>query len=304
MEITSFKQLVEFQDNLPKNPAGEFKFKWIFRGDKYNENPKEDDSLKTTLEKAFEQFGVENSDKLRAEKDIIREFQRKIHHYTSNIPPRADIQQWLALMQHHGAPTRLLDWTYSFWVAVHFAIMRLKPGQKAIVWAVNGQAILPHQKKCSQLKEVKNIRNTMEKNRDLPYCDADGISDNALVHYLIQNDKPEPAVYALTSFRLNQRITIQQGTFLITGDITQSFRNNLFADKYPDMKTKNVQSAVIDINKKKLKVDIAKKLRDMNINNAVLFPGLEGFSESLWTRVGLALEDKLWNKEKDLTLYP
>ena len=42
---------------------------------------------------------------------------------------------WLALMQHHGAPTRLLDFTWSPYVAAFFALERtLGDG---VVWAMN-----------------------------------------------------------------------------------------------------------------------------------------------------------------------
>ena len=37
------------------------------------------------------------------------------------LPDRRDLLAWLSVMQHYDVPTRLLDWTSNFWVAVYFA---------------------------------------------------------------------------------------------------------------------------------------------------------------------------------------
>jgi hypothetical protein len=298
-KVKAYDQLVKFQKDLPKKSQD----KWVFRGEGEN------DALKTSLEKAFENFGIrdkEHKHKCNSEKDIIREFQRKLHLYTSNLPDRADIIQWLAIMQHYGAPTRLLDWSYSFWVAVYFAIAQRKPKEKAIVWAVNTKPILEYLKKIgkgAKPNEFKQILNRIKKQRDLLYCDEDAIFDNAYVHFLLKARKPKSMVYASSSFRLNQRLTIQQGTFLIAGDITKSFQKNLFNPKIYPNDGSHVQKCIIVVSPES-KLKIINKLREMNINDAVLFPDLDGFSQSLWTRVGLPFKDKLSIQEKKLVLYP
>lgn len=291
----TFEELDKFQKELPKGP----KYKWIFRGDSYEDNL--DDTLKTSLEKAFENFEVDEPEKCVTERDIIREFQRKLHLYVSNLPARADIIQWLALMQHHGAPTRLLDWTYSFWVAVHFAVMQTKPGKNAVIWAVNTKPILDYHNGITYNKafEETDVYNNIVERKDLPYCEDDAIRDNALVHNLIKDDKPALGVFASSSFRLNQRITIQQGTFLIVANIKKTFMENLLAVKHHN-KGSIIEKYPFTVTKLS-KLRIAKKLMQMNINNAVLFPGLDGFSESLWTRVGLPMRVISGDK---LILYP
>lgn len=293
----NFERLIEWQDQLAKN-----KDKWIYRGEKYDDD--ETKSLKTTIEKAFERLGGHTPEHKRdAEKDIIREFQRKLHLYTNNSPARPDILQWLALMQHHGAPTRLLDWTYSFWIAVHFAVERCEPEKKVALWAVNATEIVhEHERKKTDFEQHHSYKKILEKiNRlnDLPYCDTDAILDNALT--LLLYKYPKSKVFPSSSFRRNQRLTLQQGTFLIMGDVAESFQNNLYATLNRNNE-KHIQLRVIVVDRD-LKKRMLKILRQMNINNAVLFPGLDGFCESLWTRVGLTLVDKLLVGSKDLNLY-
>ena len=301
--ICSLQDLIKYQKSLSANKS----HKWIFRGEGFSGRIK--DSLKTSLEMAFDSIDPSlkgarlNKHKINAEKDIIREFQRKLHLYSDNLPTRADIIQWLSLMQHHGAPTRLLDWTYSFWVAIHFAVSGCTPGKKKTVaiWAVNVKDIVQKQEKTfDNNTKIRRLVEAIRNNHDLPYCDPDAIRDNAIVHHLIE--VPKPMLYISSSFRRNERLTLQQGTFLITGDITKSLKKNM--QETASLDDENyVRVGVIKLTPG-LKMDIVNRLLEMNMNNAVLFPGIDGFCRSLWTRVPLHMEEKLVLESKGLRLYP
>lgn len=54
------------------------------------------------------------------ERSLFDIFRREARGYLPTIP--SDEWEWLALAQHHGLPTRLLDWTYNPLVALYFAI--------------------------------------------------------------------------------------------------------------------------------------------------------------------------------------
>ncbi len=70
------------------------------------------------------------------ERETVRDFKLKSLPFISGRRPELEIE-WLFLMQHHGAPTRILDWTESPLVALYFAVVNFENDKDAAVWALH-----------------------------------------------------------------------------------------------------------------------------------------------------------------------
>jgi hypothetical protein len=103
------------------------KSQWLYGG-QTNDWP-----LATSLERVLGKWDIDIQNGPEIERLIIRDFKRR--HGGQDHTIIRDTLYCLTVLQHHGAPTRLLDWTYSPYVAAKFAIE--DGGKKAVIWCLN-----------------------------------------------------------------------------------------------------------------------------------------------------------------------
>jgi hypothetical protein len=226
--------------------------------------------LQTSLERLLVSPVVE------AERYLLTTFQRRAHHYVRDCPNLDDYLEWLALMQHHGAPTRLLDCTRSPYVALFFALERsLDPNGQSSVWAIDVDA-------CKQ--SAINILNPspLGTNAAVSLGKPDVFQQAFMREHDSTGPPSVPCVAPIQPFRMNERLTIQQGLFLCPAQVTLGFEGNLNA---MSLSGTRVEKLVFPSN---LRTEVLAELNKMNINRASLFPGIDGFAQSLAINVQIA----------------
>jgi hypothetical protein len=212
-----------------------------------------------------------------AEQTLLSEFKRRAHTYLAaqEIPANDDTGEWLALMQHFGAPTRLLDVTRSPYVASYFAVENAV--EDCAVWAVEkfwcldaaGKVVLQRQPdRRGQIEAIRRLAGLVS-----PATLIQGI-DSSLLHGDLWRKNVMKLVVPFTPERLSERLSIQQGEFLVPRDVDAPFLDNLAA--LGDASRHVVKYVIpVDMHSRTLE-----RLRIMNISRAQLFPGLDGFAQS------------------------
>jgi hypothetical protein len=270
------KSYSESAANRPGKPGNG---KWVFRGEYSGRD------LRADLEKKLELYGITDpKQKLGYEKWVIREFQRKAALCVESEPDKDDVLEWLALMQHHKAPTRLLDFSYSFYVALYFVLAAEPTGA---VWAIHVDTKAQRVKKRIQthdrlgLKRFNKLRRRFNPMNDVLGIRKVGerLDDLAIVCYLMKY--PLRLVYPVSPFRRNRRLTAQQGLFLLSGDIRTSFSENLKSEfGHSEAKTRERVHKIKFLGSPEDRKRVLRELRTMNITNEALFPGIDGFARS------------------------
>lgn len=225
---------------------------WAFRGQGNAEWP-----LASSLSRHILVSKVCQKAWSRQEQRIRRIFERKSHLHLTN-PPADDELEWIALMQHHGSPTRLLDFTWSPYVAAFFALERAT--ECAAVWALN-------------LPLLWDIHDK-EKIGKVWVGEADPRNVDSFQEYYLPNK--HAFVWQGDPFRMPQRVIAQSGTFLVSGHLGMTVDQIL--ERYPG-KSELLVKFVFDT--EKVRADAMASLYSMNITQATLFPGLDGLARSM-----------------------
>lgn len=194
------------------------------------------------------------------EQHLLRNFRKYAHGEAGLSGP---VWQWLALGQHRGLPTRLLDWTYSPFVALHFATANLaRMDEDGAVWAMNfveANRLLP-----AQLRRILEAEG------------SDTVTIDMLSPFgsLARFDRlaRRPFVVFLEPPSIDPRIVNQFALFSLMSSATASLEEWLRA--VPHLARRVTIPAA-------LKWEVRDKLDQLNINERVLFPGLDGLSRWL-----------------------
>ena len=195
-------------------------------------------------------------------------------------PHTGRLDQWLSLMQHHGAPTRLLDWTESPLIACFFAVEKAAAQNELILNDAAIFALDPAKLNLLSLPKEKDgeayFPNTWTQNPVLQTIKfAFNTQDELVIKNGVQIEylKRPSAIYPSI---ISARIMAQKGRFTLHGSIKKDletiFSNTQLIEEKHLVKYRIPKECV---------KNIYEKLLDLGITYTTLFPDLDGLAKEL-----------------------
>ena len=198
--------------------------------------------------------------KIGLEEHILRNF---IRYSRPHLDMQRTHDDWelLVAAQHHGVPTRLLDWSYSPLVAAFFATRPAAASHDRAVWRLDWQRV--------------------HKNFGLPPLSlliehlANQIGVKGLTPWTLFSERnAKPFACMLEPPSLDRRIAVQAATFTLTSTVGQSFDDFLGELGLSDALTKYV-----------IPLDAVPRFRDqldlVGVDERRLFPDLDGVAAAI-----------------------
>lgn len=242
IELQQFLFADSWQENL-----GRFRSPLAFRGAQ--------DAGSADLRTGLLKIG---GDPGRQESRLLRNFRKYAHR---DAVPGDVVWNWLALAQHHGLPTRLLDWSFSPYVALHFTTADTERYDlDGVLWCVDYHRIhegLP-----------PGLRDLLAREGSQVFT-AEMLSVAAASLDRLDALSEEPFALFLEPPSLDDRIVNQFALFsLMSSPATR-------LDRWLESRPGLCRRIVIPAG---LKWEVRDKLDQANLTERVLFPGLDGLS--------------------------
>jgi len=218
-------------------------------------------SLMPSLLRHVTRGGLRAPQALELETLALREFQAQAHLHVqlAVLPPKNDIFAWWALMQHHRAPTRMLDWSASFYVGLYFAVEDSSDNDGA-VWYFN----------------IEQVSASMR----VLHSGPDSTEPGEFQQLFLEAAAPARVVLRKPSHR-SDRMVAQQGGFSLSSQILADHASAIehaivsVPNESPDPLFGRI------VIPKSRKPEFLRRLRSMNITAASLFPGVDGLGKAI-----------------------
>jgi len=166
--------------------------------------------------------------------------------------------------QHNGLPTRLLDWSHSALVALHFATteenLNAMTAHDCVVWRIDMYELIAH------LPEKYRLAVGREQSTLFSVEMLNGLAPT-LEQY--DEDMGDHSMVIIEPPSTNERIITQYSFFSVTP-------TGMDIEKFLDEMTENTVKYVID---KNLRWRVRDMLDSLNISERLFFPGLDGLSK-------------------------